>query len=212
MVRATTFEKFQFFLWYNSTMLAKWMIYPTDWSAPPTPLEVSGSSPSEDSASSVSSALCPSLLQAATFHHSWLGSKGMTVLQLPGGKQVPWCLRTSYIWSPSWGAFGSRGSLPIFPISRLLGAGQSIWQDVHHTPYGPTFTGIWDSGPCISNPASSPLHSSTFSYWILPRYSNWSIWTCCDKCTPNSATFLPSLLEGIKLLSQSVQCHYHAMS
>ena len=29
------------------------------------------------------------------------------------------------------------------------------------------------------------------SSWILPRYSNWSIWTCCDRCPPNLAMFSP---------------------
>ena len=45
-------KQFQFFLWYSPTVLAKWMIYPIKWSAPLTPLEVSASSSSKDSAPS----------------------------------------------------------------------------------------------------------------------------------------------------------------
>ena len=45
-------KQFQCFIWYNLTALAKWTIYPTNWSAPPTPPEVSTSSPAEDSTSS----------------------------------------------------------------------------------------------------------------------------------------------------------------
>ena len=52
-------KQFWFFLRYNSTMLAKEAICPTDWSAPPTPLEVSASSPAEDSAFSSPSAFAP---------------------------------------------------------------------------------------------------------------------------------------------------------
>ena len=35
------------------------------------------------------------------FHYSRSSSEGTIALQLPGGKQIPWCLRTTYFWSPS---------------------------------------------------------------------------------------------------------------
>ena len=93
-----------------------------------------------------------------TFHCSWSGGKDMTALQLLGGKQVPWCLRMSYIWSPSGVTLGV-GDLWLLPISLIygvLGTGQSIQWDIQHPPYGPTFINIWDSGPCRSDPTSSP--------------------------------------------------------
>ena len=45
-------KQFQFFFWYSLTMLARQMMYPSNWSGPATPSEVLGSSPSEDSTSS----------------------------------------------------------------------------------------------------------------------------------------------------------------
>ena len=52
-------KQFWFFLWYNLTTFAKQTIYPTDWSAPPTPLKVSTSSPAGDSTSSSPSGFMP---------------------------------------------------------------------------------------------------------------------------------------------------------
>ena len=45
-------KQFWFFFWYSLTALTKWTIWPTCWFAPPIPLNISGSSSSEDSASS----------------------------------------------------------------------------------------------------------------------------------------------------------------
>ena len=54
-------------IWKKSTTLAKWTIYLTNWSAPPTPLEISMSSPPEDLASSSPSGFMPESSLASLF-------------------------------------------------------------------------------------------------------------------------------------------------
>ena len=130
-------------LWF---LLAKWMIYPTDWSAPPTPLEISMSSLAEDSASSSPSGFMPGSSSTSLLFtiadwavNVWLpfsfqeGSKfpsvweWVTLILL-----LWWSLGVEDLWI-----------LPIFPPSGLLGAGQSSCWGIHHPLCGPACTSIW---------------------------------------------------------------------
>ena len=96
-------KQFWFFFWYNSTVFAKWMIYPTDWSAPPTPLRLL---PPFQLKTLPLLPLLASHLSFIVSYCSRLSSESMIALQLLGGKQIPWCLRMSCIHSASWGCLG----------------------------------------------------------------------------------------------------------
>ena len=65
-------KQLQFFLSYSPTVLAKQMIYLTNWSAPPIPLEVSESFSSEDPASSSPSGFTPESSSAECFPLWWI--------------------------------------------------------------------------------------------------------------------------------------------
>ena len=97
-------KQFWFFLWYSLTVLAKWTIYPTDWSALPIPLKVSASSSAEDSASSSFSGFTLESSSASVLSTiADQASEGTVALQLPSGKQIPWCLQLSNIQYSSCG-------------------------------------------------------------------------------------------------------------
>ena len=199
-------KQFWFFFWYSLTTLAKWMMYSSNWSAPSTPTEVSGSPPSEDLTSSAFFAWV--FDNSIAFHCSWSGSEGMTALQLPEGNKFPDVWEWVLFNPPVGVVFKSRGSLASvhFPISGPLRAGWSIWQDVHHPHHGPTITGIQGPGPHRSNPTSSPLCTSVGSFLDTLTGVSGPAATIHSKF---SHIFSHSLLEGIKLLARSVQCHYH---
>ena len=163
-------NNFNFFLCYNLTALAKQTLYPTDSSTPPTPLKASASSPAEDLASSFSSAFMPESPSASLL--STVGNQPVKV-QLPfnfwKGNKFPdvweWVmLKPPVVWSLG---VEDLWLLHIFPTSRLLGAGQSIQWCAHCQLYGPTFIGIWGSGPCRSNLASSPLCAPVGSFLYI---------------------------------------------
>ena len=182
--------QFWFFLWYNSIALAKQMIYPTYWYVPPTPLEVSVSSPAEDLTSSSPSGFMPKSSSASLL--STVADQVVRV-RLPfnflGGTNS---LRSEnellLILQLQWflGVEDLR-LLPIFPISGLLGAGQSSQQGVHHWLYGPTFVSVW--GQALVEVISLHL---LYVLWLDPSRKLWL--ECLDLlwwCTTNLAMFFP---------------------
>ena len=96
--------------------------------------------------------------------------------------------------------------LPFFPTSRLLGAGQSICQGVHHQHYGPTFISIWGSGPLISDLTSSPLCAPVRSFLDALTGESGPTVTGTPKIWSHSLLILAwgNTAEGVK-------CHYHAI-
>ena len=137
-------KQFWFFFLYNLTTLAKWTLYPTDWSAPPTLLEVSMSSPAEDAASSSPYGFLPESSSALLFS---------TVVDQAVKVWLPFSFREENkfqgVWEwvtfnpPTAVVFGSRGSLASALLtSGLLGVGQSSWCSAHHPLCGATFAGI----------------------------------------------------------------------
>ena len=103
-------------------------------------------------------------------------------------------------------AFRSRGSLTSAHLSNfqaarsrseyLAGCSMStLWANIHQ------YLGFRPSQN------QSLFISSTCSCWIFPGYSNWSMWTCCDNCTPNLATFFLILVWG-----GITPCSRHQMS
>ena len=123
-----------------------------------------------------------------TFHCSGSSHEGLTALQLPRGKCIPWCLWQGNIWSSSFGGVweqGISGFCPSFqlpccmePVGVTSGCSPStLWANMHQ------YLGFRHSQKW------SHWISSMCSCWNLPGYSDWSIMTCCNKHTPNSATF-----------------------
>ena len=117
MVRTSTSEAISVFLLVQLDLIAKWIIYPTNWSAPPIPLKVSGSSSSEHSTSPASSAFAPdsSAIPLLSTVADWV-----VKVQLPfnfqKGNKFPLCWRMSYVWSPIWSHFQVRVSHRMFTI------------------------------------------------------------------------------------------------
>ena len=75
------------------------------------------------------------------------------------------CLIPLLKWS-----FSSRGSLASSHLSNFWaarGAGQGIWQDVHHPPYGLTCC-IQGLGTCRRHPSSFPPHAPVGSFQDTP--------------------------------------------
>ena len=80
----------------------------------------------------------------------------MLMIQLMAG--IP-RVTITWDWKIVRGWFSEGGNLwllLIFPISRLLRAGQSTQCGAHRPPYGPTFISVWSSGPHKSDPTSFP--------------------------------------------------------
>ena len=115
-------KQFQFFLWYSLIALAKQMTYPIDRSAPPTPFKVSALF------SQRLSLLFPFWLYAwvfhsfSVFHYSGLCSKSTVALQLPRGKQIPWCLWLVNIRSSSCGGLREQRISGFHPFSNFQAA------------------------------------------------------------------------------------------
>ena len=75
--------------------------------------------------------------------------------------------------------------LPVFPASRLLQAGQSIWPGVYHQRYGSIFIGIQGLGPHRNDLTSSPVCAPVGSFLDNPTgvsgpgaTSTLQIWPC----------------------------------
>ena len=162
-----------------------------NWSAPPTPLEVSASSRAEDSASS-----SPSGFTSESSSASLLSTEVDWAVKV----QMPFNFREKNkipdVWEwvtfdpPVVVVFRSRGSLGSVHLSNL-----QIAMSRSQFLVGCSLLTLW-ANICQYvefRPSQMWSHfiSTMCSCWILPRYSDRSIWTCCYKCTPYLGTFSP---------------------
>ena len=190
MVRSTTSKTIFIFPLIQLDHIGKMDNIP-DWSAPPTPPVVSVSSPAEDTASSSPCGFVPESSSASLLSTvaNWV-----VKVQLPfnfwEGNKFPGVWEWVKFDPPVVVVLGSRGFMASGCLSNfwdarsrleyLVGCSEStLWTNIH-----------WYLG---FSPSKKQSHfiSSTCSCWILPWYSDWSIWTCCNRCTPNLATFSP---------------------
>ena len=119
------------------------------------------------------------LFSSNAFYYGGLSSEGTIALQLPRGKQIFQCLWLGNIQSSSCVGLWEQGISGFSLSFQLLGCKEQV--GIASRVFAIT---LWASMCQYSGfrPLWKWSHfiPSTCSCWILPGYSNWSIWTCCD--------------------------------
>ena len=199
-------KQFWFFFWYNLTVLTKWTIHPTDWSASPPPPGVSASSPAEDSASSSPSHFAPessssSLLSTVADQavkvqlllSLWEGNKFPGVWeQLCSILQLWWSLAAEDLWLlsviPIFEPLGVDGSSQLgvlYQLSLVFVVKALIEVIMPHLLYVLQLDPSWILW----------LEYLDLLSWVHPKFSHILPW---------------SLLEGMELFTKGVECHFYA--
>ena len=128
------------------------------------------------------------LFSSNAFPYGWLSSEGMITIQLPRGKQIPWSLWLGNIQSSHCVGLQEQGISSFYPSFQLLGCKKQVRvasgvSTIHFVPQHALIFVVQALREIIS------FHLPMWFCWTLPGCSNQSIWTCCNKFTPNSATF-----------------------
>ena len=151
------------------------------------------------------------LLCANTFHYGGLIHEGAIALQLPRGKQVPWCLWLGGIWSSSHGSFQKQGISSFCPsfqfphFKEQFRVTSGVFTIHFVGQHVPVFR-VWALTEMI------PFHL----LYVLLLNPSWVLWQehldlLQQVHSEFSHILSRSLLEGIKFLAKGIKCHHYTL-